>query len=759
MSCVKYWSPGKYPPARRSDHVDSYASEKQGRVSVHDPYKWLEHDTVETRDWVSAQEKYARQFLDAGEDRVRLEVEIKNSTNYERYGQPSLKKDGRWYWLYNSGLQAQSVHYRSRDSTLPSFSAAQSTANAIEVFFDPNVLSEDGTVSITTASFSRDGKWFAYALSRSGSDFATIYVRSTEDPLTSGKDDRRLADEVRFVKFSSITWTNDHKGFFYQRFPDRASHGEASEDKAGTETQSDIGAMVFYHRVGTPQLEDILVMKNSERPEWMWGTSVTEIDGRWLVLYTSRDTSRKVKVWVADLEKDTIGQNLSWIKLIDDFEASYEVIGNDGTKLYLHTNASALQYRIITIDIADYIVASQNDPAHISKIAQDLVPEDPEAKLEDARIIGHNKLALHYQRDVKDVIYIHDLTSGKRLKHIAEDHVGSITISGRRDQDWLFLLLTGFTNPGVVARCGLEDSAESKIEIWRQSHVGGLAGAGGFVTEQVWYPSKDGTRIPMFVVRHKDTALDGSAPVLQFGYGGFTISITPFFSPSMLTFLHAYGAILAVPNIRGGGEFGEEWHLAGTRERKVNCFDDFIAASEWLVEHKYTSKGKIIINGSSNGGLLVAACANRAPEGLLGAAVAEVGVYDLLKFADFTIGRAWTSDFGDPHDPHDFDFIFPISPLHNVTEDKIYPPTILLTADHDDRVVPLHSFKYAATLQHHRANNPHPLLLRVERKAGHGAGKTTEQRIKEAADKWSFVAQTLGLKWRVSQAEEALSLS
>jgi prolyl oligopeptidase len=269
-----------------------------------------------------------------------------------------------------------------------------------------------------------------------------------------------------------------------------------------------------------------------------------------------------------------------------------------------------------------------------------------------------------------------------------------------------------------------------------------------FEAQQVWYESKDGTKVPMFIVRHKSTPFDGTAPCIQYGYGGFSVSINPFFSPSILTFLRRYGAVLAVPNIRGGAEFGEDWHLAGTKERKVNVFDDFIAATQYLVKNKYVAAGKVAINGGSNGGLLVAACVNRAPEGLLGAAVAEVGVLDLLKFADFTIGKAWTSDYGNPHEPKDFDFIYPISPLHNIPTDKVLPPFILLTADHDDRVVPLHSFKHAATLQHVLAKNPNPLLIRIDKKAGHGAGKGTNQRIKEAADKWGFVAQSLGLVWK-----------
>ncbi|KAF8266710.1 prolyl oligopeptidase [Lactarius quietus] len=716
--------PALLPPTRRSDHVDVYQSGAGVEVKVSDPYVWLEKDGEEQEKWLVAQEALARNFLDANPDRIRLEQEIRASTDYKKFGVPTLRYDGRWYWSYNSGLQAHSVYYRSKDSELPD----PAIGAGGDVFFDPNVLSSDGSVSLARASCSRDGKWFAYALSRSGSDFTNIYIRSTENPLTDAKNDLRLSDELRFVKFSSIAWTHDSKGFFYQRFPDRSSHHPANSDQVTKVTGGDRDAQLRYHKIGTHQSEDLLVMENPNQPEWLWGAGVSEVDGRWLELSVSRDTSRKNLLWLADLEKQPIGPNLNWIKLVDDFEAEYSVIGNDGAVFYLQTNVDAPQYKVITVDVEAFRRASGSGPVHIKDFTDVLVPEDKDAHLENASILGQDRLVIIYKRNVKDELYIHDLKS-----------------------DFFFIWLTGFDTPGIAVRYDFSEpnggKADGTWKVWRETKVGGLAGGGGFISEQIWYKSKDGTKVPMFIVRHKDTPLDGTAPAIQYGYGGFSISIGPFFSPSILTAMCAYGFVLAVPNIRGGGEFGEEWHLGGARERKVNCFDDFIAASEWLVENKYAARGKIAINGGSNGGLLVSACVNRAPEGLLGAAVAEVGVHDLLKFADFTIGRAWTSDYGDPHDPHDFDFMFPISPLHNVPANKILPPTLLLTADHDDRVVPLHSFKLAATLQYVAGGNPNPLLLRLELKAGHGAGKSTELKIKEAADKWSFVAQTMRLKW------------
>ncbi|KAI0346955.1 hypothetical protein BDW22DRAFT_1321836 [Trametopsis cervina] len=735
------WTPNAYPAARRSDHVDIYKSKAKGEVHVHDPYEWLEHNSDETEKWTTAQEAFTRQYLDKNLDRQNLEDEIRRNTDYGKFSQPALKKDGRWYWYFNSGLQAQSIMYRSKDSTLPTLSGE--TGPGGEVFFDPNLLSKDGTAALSATAFSRSGEYFAYGISRSGSDFFTVYIRPTSAPLARvhnttqvSHDNGRLPDEIRFIKFSSITWTHDSKGFFYQRYPERKSHGAAADTHAGTETDSDMNAMLYYHRVGTPQSEDILVYKDDSNPEWFWSAEVSEVDGRYLILSVSRDTSRKNLLWIADLQHNTIGQHMRWIKVVDEFDAAYTYIANDDTKFYLLTNKYAPQDKLVCVDISA--------PTR-EYVFEDVIPEDPNAQLENVLAVANDKFVTVYKRNVKDEIYIYSM-DGKRLTRVASDFVGAASVGGRRDQPLFFATLSGFTNPGIVAKYDFTEADEKKRwSTYRATFLKGLKPE-DFETSQVWYESKDGTKIPMFIVKHKDTPLDGTAPAIQYGYGGFSISVPPFFSAAMLTFLQRYRGVLAVPNIRGGGEFGEEWHEGGIRERKVNCFDDFIAATQYLVENKYAAPGKVAINGGSNGGLLVAACVNRAPEGLIGAAVAEVGVLDLLKFADFTIGRSWTADYGDPHDPSDFDFIYPISPLHNVPTDRKLPPTILLTADHDDRVVPLHSFKHAATLQHTLPFNPNPLLIRIDKKAGHGAGKSTDQRIKEAADKWGFVVQSLGLK-------------
>ncbi|KAG9125182.1 hypothetical protein FRC07_008659 [Ceratobasidium sp. 392] len=755
-----------YPAVRRVDHIDIYQSKKDGTVQVPDPYRQLEGKDQEVDDFVQAQSKLTTDYIGTIVERKHLEDSIRKSSNYTKFSAPTKTRDGRYYWNFNSGLQAQYVLYRSTSHELPDFTHDNGQPGG-EVFFDPNLLSKDGTAAFASSAFSKCGQYFAYGISLSGSDFSTIYVRETSVPFPSPEHVEetreggagRLDDEIRFVKFSGIVWTPDSKGFFYQRYPARASHAEAV-DAAGTETDEDKFAKLYYHRLGTLQEDDILVMKDDNEPNYMWSTSITSPDGRYLALYVSRDTARQNLLWITDLEDENnpIGPNMKWIKLINEWDAEYSIIANDGPRMYIKTNKDAPNHRVVTIDISDADRVA-------SLCFKPFIDEDPEAPIQQIKAINEDTWTIVYSRDVKDELYLYD-KHGKQVKRLAEDHIGVLTISGRRDFHQLFVTASGFTNPGVVylydfakkngypeetgfvsvthtdgmttpmprleqvvlqsaePKLALQDdgsSQDGEWSMWRATKLDGLS-LDEFRAEQVKYKSKDGTIVPMFIVSHKDAKRDGTAPALQYGYGGFSISISPFFSASMLTFLKAYGGVLAVPNIRGGAEYGETWHLAGTRERKPNVFDDFIAATEYLVDNKYAAPGKVVINGGSNGGLLVVACVNRAPEGTFGAAIAEVGVFDYLRFPQFTIGKAWTSDYGDPSNPEDFDFMYLISPLHNVDKgDKVLPPTLLLTADHDDRVVPLHSFKQIAELQ-----------------------------IVEAADKWAFAAHTMGLKYRLS---------
>ncbi|BGP07293.1 hypothetical protein JCM10049v2_003124 [Rhodotorula toruloides] len=743
------WDPTKtpYPQVRRSDTVETFKSAKKGEVRVADPYDWLhDPDSRETQAFVKSQGDFTRAYLDQYKDRKVFTEELRKNWNYPRFSCPALKGDGNYYFTYNSGLQPQPSIYR--------FPKGQETVKPKEgevggeLFFDPNLLSTDGSVSRATSAFSDDGKWFAYALSRSGSDWSTIYVRPTSSPHNPqqevGKDEGRLEhDVIRFVKFSGIGWTKDSKGFFYQRFPARAEHGADTDDKAGTETDKDVNALLYYHKIGTPQSEDVLVYKDESNPEWMFSAGGTE-DGRYVVMTQSRDTARSNLLWISDLQEEgnEIGPNMKWQKVVNEWGSYYADITNDGSKFYFYTNANdSPNYKLVTYDLAKS-----------EEGFRDLVAHDPKLPLTSVHVANKDALVLLYSVDVKDELYLHSLATGERIKRLGEGLIGSVDqIAGRREHDEMWWSMSGFTSPGTVYRYDFTDDAAKgkkagEQQVYREASVEGIK-PDDFISEQVFFTSKDGTKVPMFVTRPKDVAKDGTAPAILYGYGGFSHAITPFFSPSLMTWIKHYKGVLAVANIRGGEEYGESWHIAGTKAQKQNVFDDFRWAAKHLITEKYVAHNKIAISGGSNGGLLVAACLNQEPS-LFGAAIADVGVLDMLRFQRFTIGRAWTSDYGSSDDPDGFDYLIEYSPLHNVDPSKApYPPTMLLTADHDDRVVPLHSFKYAAELQYRLPDNPNPLLLRVDTKSGHGAGKSTEKKIEEAVDKYGFVAQSMGLKW------------
>ncbi|GAA5933575.1 hypothetical protein JCM3775_003739 [Rhodotorula graminis] len=745
------WDPKStpYPHTRRADTVETFKSATRGDVAVPDPYSWLHQpDSAETTAWVQQQTEFTNQYLEQFKDAKRFKEELTKNWDYPRFSCPALKGDGNYYFTYNSGLQPQPSIYRfpkGQELTPPKAGEVGG-----ELFFDPNLLSTDGSVSRATSAFSEDGKYFAYALSRSGSDWNTIYVRPTSAPHDPsqqiGADAGRLEPDVlRFVKFSGIGWSRDSLGFFYQRFPERAGHGKDTDDKAGTETDKDVDAAVYYHRVGTSQSDDVLVYKDDKNREWMFSADMTE-DGRYIVLTQSRDTARSNLLWIADLEAPEnkgrdLGNGLEWTKVVDEWGSSWSDVANDGSKFYFYTNAhDSPNYKVVTYDLA-----------HPSQGFTDLVAHDPTSPLTSLHIGCDDQLVLLYSVDVKDELYLHELATGKRVRRLAENLLGSVDqIAGRRKDKDMWFSMTSFTSPGTVYRYDLSrkgKGAEGATEVvYREAKVEGIK-PDDFVSEQVFYESKDGTRVPMFVTRPKDVERNGKAPCLAYGYGGFSASMTPFFSPALLTWIKHYKGVLAVANIRGGAEYGENWHLAGTKERKQNVFDDFQWAAKYLVSEGFAAKGKVAISGGSNGGLLVGACVNQAPE-LFGAAIADVGVLDMLRFDRFTIGSYWTSDYGVPSDPEAFDYLYAYSPLHNVDPRKApYPPTMLLTADHDDRVVPLHSFKHAAELQYQLPDNPNPLLIRIDTKSGHGAGKSTEKKIEEAVAKYGFVSQAMGLEW------------
>ncbi|KAG8716187.1 hypothetical protein FRC08_009750 [Ceratobasidium sp. 394] len=546
-----------YPAVRRGGHIDTYQSKKNGSVKVLDPYRYLEGKGQEVDDFVQVQSKLTAGYIAGIAERSHLEDSIRKSSNYTKFSAPTFTRDGRYYWNYNSGLQAQYVLYRSTSEELPDFTNDDGKPGG-EVFFDPNYLTKDGTAALATSAFSKCGQYFAYGISLSGSDFSTIYVRKTSVPFPSPEHKEiqeggagRMDDEIKFVKFSGIVWTPDSKGFFYQRYPARASHAEAV-DAAGTETDEDKFAKLYYHRLGTPQEDDILVMKNDAEPNYMWSTSITSPDGRYLALYVSRDTARQNLLWITDLEdaSNPIGPNMKWIKLINEWDAEYSIIANDGPRMYIKTNKDAPNHRVVTIDISD--------AGRVAGLCfKPFIDEDPEAPIQQIKAINEDTWAIVYSRDVKDELYLYD-KHGKRVKRLAQDHIGVLTISGRRDFHQLFVTASGFTNPGVVylyefanknrypeetdfvaithtdgmqtPMPALDQGPSSAVEddgaqdgewkMWRATKLEGLS-LDEFKAEQVKYKSKDGTIVPMFIVSHRDAKRDGTAPALQYGESQF----------------------------------------------------------------------------------------------------------------------------------------------------------------------------------------------------------------------------------------------
>jgi len=570
------------------------------------------------------------------------------------------------------------------------------------VLLDPNTLSADGTVALTNYAVSDDGKLLAYGLATAGSDWNEWRVRNVE----TGED---LPDRLQWVKFSGASWTKDGRGFFYSRY---------DEPKEGNLLQStNYYQKLYYHRVGTPQSADELVYERRDHKEWGFGGYVTD-DGRYLGIVVTMGTSPKNLFFY----KDLTNPEAKVVELIPDFIADFTPVGNDGTTFYFRTDWEAPRGRLIAID------ATRPERANWREI----IPQSRDT-LEAVRWVGGRFIAL-YLSDAKTQVRMFD-REGKFVQEIALPGIGTaVGFGGKPEATETFYAFTSFTQPTSIYRY---DFATGKSTLLRQPKVAFDPGA--YVTQQVFYKSKDGTRIPMFIVHRKGLKQDGKNPTLLYGYGGFNISLTPSFSPARIAWLEM-GGVLAIPNLRGGGEYGEEWHQAGTKLKKQNVFDDFIAAAEWLIREKYTQPARLAIQGGSNGGLLVGACMTQRPE-LFGAALPAVGVLDMLRFNKFTIGWAWESDYGSPQNPEEFKALYAYSPLHNLKPGTRYPATLITTADHDDRVVPAHSFKFAAALQAAHKGDA-PVLIRIETRAGHGAGKPTSKLIEETADVWAFLVRT-----------------
>ncbi len=700
---VSFGEVGKlaYPAARKSDQVDEYHGTK-----VRDPYRCLEDpDSAETRQWVEQENALTLPYLRGLPMREPLRRRLTELWNYPRYS-PPFREGGRYFFFKNDGLQNQRVLY-----------VQQSLEGAPRVLLDPNTLSSDGTVALSDAEVSRDGNLLGYGLARAGSDWQEFHVRSVAD----GRD---LPDIIHWVKFSGLQWTRDSRGFYYSRYPE--------PDQTTSLRAANRNHKVFYHSVGTAQSQDKLVYEQPDHPDWLIDAGVSE-DGRYVVLsYEQAGTKNRISyIDLKDPAKPDVAGRA--VEIIDRFEASYHFLGNDGPVFYFRTNLDAPLGRIIAIDVRRPEKSNWKT----------LIPEGKDT-LETAHLVLNQFIAL-YMHNASSQVRAFDL-KGQAQGEWRLPELGTISgFSGKREDGELFYDFVSFLHPPTIYRY---DAASSRSSEFRQTAV--KFDPAPYVTQQIFVTSKDGTRVPVFVTHRKDIKLDGNNPTYLTAYGGFDISETPRFSVAAVLWLEQ-GGIYSMANLRGGGEFGEQWHLAGTKAHKQNVFDDFIAAAEGLIRLGYTSPRKLAVSGASNGGLLIGAVLNQRPD-LFACAVPMVGVMDMLRFHKFTIGHAWTEDYGSSDDAEEFKALYAYSPLHNIKPGINYPPTLVMTADHDDRVVPGHSFKYAATLQAAQAG-PAPILIRIETKAGHGGGKPTSKIIEEQADVWAFIMHHLGMDKPDSQRE------
>ncbi len=685
----------RYPEAPRSDTVEDYHG-----VKVADPYRPLEDpDAVATRAWVEAENKITFGFLEGIARRPAIRARLEALWDYEKFS-PPLIEGNRLFFTFNTGLQNQAVLF-----------VADAADAQPRILLDPNALSRDGTVALAGVEPSRDGKLLAYGTAAAGSDWNEWKVRD----VATGRD---LDDHLKWIKFSGAEWEPGGKGFYYGRFPEPAPGADL---RAANYFQK-----LYLHRIGTSQADDVLVWEDHEHKDWRADPKVSD-DGKYLILTLGKGTDAKHRVLYRPLERP----EQTPVHLVGAFEAEYSFIDSDGPVFYFKTNKDAPRGKVVAID------TRQPQPEHWRV----LIPEAAET-LQNVHLVGGQFVAVYLQ-DAHSAVRVLD-ERGRHVRDVALPGLGAVAgFQGKRQDRETFYAFNSFEAPETVYRY---DVASGTSTLWRRPRL--KFSPEDYETSQVFFPSKDGTRIPMFLSHKKGLKRDGTNPTLLWGYGGFNIPVTPSFRPVALAWMEM-GGVYAVANLRGGGEYGEAWHQAGTHSSKQNVFDDFIAAAEWLIAEKYTNRGKLAIQGRSNGGLLVGACMTQRPD-LYGACLPGVGVMDMLRFHRFTIGWAWVDDYGSSDDPRQFPVLRSYSPLHNIKPGTCYPPTLITTADHDDRVVPAHSFKFAAALQAAQSCD-NPTLIRIETKAGHGAGKPTAKQIEEAADELAFLVKVL----RVDEAAGA----
>ncbi len=681
-----------YPKAHTVDQVDDYFG-----TTVRDPYRWMEDvDAPEVKEWIDDENRLTRSVLDSVPERGAIERRLMELINFERYSAP-VRRGTRYFYSHNTGLQNQNL-----------LQWTEGLNGAPQVLLDPNTMSADGTVAVSGLSVSDDGRLAAYSIADAGSDWVKWYVRD----VATGDD---LPDVVSWSKFSSASWLKDGSGFFYEGYD--APGANASD--ADALKAINYFHKIFFHKLGTPQSEDTLIFDRPDDKEINVGAAVTD-DGRYLLIYQTRGSSPDNQLSIKDLEQP----DAPLIAIADQDDAIYSPIDNDGTRLWVHTTLDAPNGRVVEIDLAQ--PAREHWKTIIPQTANHL---DSVSMIDDT-------LIANYLADAHSVVELYT-REGEHVQQLELPGIGTAAgFAGQRTDTETFFVFTNFTTPATIYRL---DMKTLRTTLYRQPRL--KFDPAAYETTQVFYASKDGTRVPMFVSHQKGLALNGENPTLLYGYGGFNVSLQPEFSSANLLWMEM-GGVYAQPSLRGGGEYGEAWHEAGTRLNKQNVFDDFIAAAEWLIANRYTSSPKLAISGASNGGLLVAACEIQRPE-LFGAALPAVGVMDMLRFDKFTIGWAWKTDYGAPsEDEQEFRALYRYSPLHNLKPGTEYPPTLITTADHDDRVFPAHSFKFAAAMQAAQAKS-NPILIRVETRAGHGGGMPLAKRVELVVDQYSFLRLVL----------------
>ncbi len=678
-----------YPEARKADVVENFHG-----TAVPDPYQWMEDaGSPETVAWVEAQNKLTRSYIDAIPQREAIKARLTELWDYPKYGLPRKRGD-RYYFSKNDGLQNQYVLYM-----------VKSLDGEPVTVIDPNTFSQDGTIALTTKEFSNNGRLLAYGKNASGSDWGSLYIRDVD----TGQDYDEVFENMRYT---GLVWKHDNSGFYYTRFP-----------TPGTVPDEDLYyyQKVFWHTLGKPVAEDQLVFEMPEEKDLWVSPSITD-DGKYLFLYISRGWETNGLYY---REVDNFGE---FTLLFEVGEAQYSVIGNQGNRIYLRTDLNAPRGRIMALDL---------DRQQGQQVWVEIIPQQEDVISSVSMV--NDQLVVNMKHNAHELLKIYDL-EGNFVREIELPTMGSIGgPTGRQQDTEIFFSFTSFVYPTTIYRY---DFTTDQLSVFRQSEIN--FDPSGYETTQVFYPSKDGTQVSMFLTHRKGLELDGANPTLLYGYGGFDVSILPYFSLTRLVFLEA-GGVYAVANLRGGSEYGRVWHQAGMLGNKQNVFDDFIAAAEWLIENRYTSRKFLAIDGASNGGLLVGACLMQRPD-LFGVALPRVGVMDMLRYQRWGAGRFWTPEYGNADEnPEHFKFLYAYSPLHNMKPGTSYPPTLITTADTDDRVVPVHSKKFAATLQAADAG-VNPILIRIETKAGHGAGKPTTKIIDEYSDIYAFLFKNLGME-------------